>query len=48
MSDAGATKKKAWAVLAYTVADDKGKDAAPAYGHSALEQATPACTAATQ
>jgi len=28
--------------------DDKGKDAAPAYGHSALEQATPACTAATQ
>jgi hypothetical protein len=28
VSDAGATKKKAWAVLAYTVADDKGKDAA--------------------
>ena len=28
MSDAGATKKKPWAVLAYTVADDKGEDAA--------------------
>ena len=27
MSDTGA-KKKAWAVLAYTVADDKGEDAA--------------------